>query len=188
MFARTERLLLRPAWSEDAPALFAAIADEGIVRNLARAPWPYTLADAQAFVAGPQRAGEPAFLVFRVGAMPPALVGAVGLARAPGGCVELGYWIARPFWGHGFATEAARAVVAIARDGLRIDKLVAGHFLDNPASARVLRKLGFAPTGSVRSRFSAGRGEQAPCADFELAFGTAQAAGSPVEACGMLAA
>ena len=44
MFARTERLLLRPGWAEDAPALAAAIADEMIVRNLATAPWPYRLA------------------------------------------------------------------------------------------------------------------------------------------------
>jgi len=50
MFARTERLLLRPGWREDAPAFFRAVADEGIVRNLAQAPWPYTLADAEAFL------------------------------------------------------------------------------------------------------------------------------------------
>ena len=53
MFARTERLLLRPGWAEDAPALAAAIADEMIVRNLATAPWPYRLRDAEAFLAQP---------------------------------------------------------------------------------------------------------------------------------------
>jgi hypothetical protein len=46
MFARTERLLLRPGWAEDAPALRQAIADEMVVRNLAVAPWPYSLRDA----------------------------------------------------------------------------------------------------------------------------------------------
>ena len=51
MFARTERLLLRPGWSEDAAALLQAISDERIVRNLATAPWPYSLADAEAFLA-----------------------------------------------------------------------------------------------------------------------------------------
>ena len=49
MFARTERLLLRPSWPEDAKAIYAAIADEEIVRNLARAPWPYTAKDAASF-------------------------------------------------------------------------------------------------------------------------------------------
>src|SRR5690606_28343339 len=52
MFARTDRLLLRPGWAEDAPALHAAIAEPAVVRNLARAPWPYRLTDAQAFLAG----------------------------------------------------------------------------------------------------------------------------------------
>ena len=51
MFARTQRLLLRPGWREDAPALHAAMADEGIVRNLASPPWPYALSDAEQFLA-----------------------------------------------------------------------------------------------------------------------------------------
>ena len=48
MFARTPRLLLRPGFPEDAPALAAAIADEQIVRHLATAPWPYRMRDATA--------------------------------------------------------------------------------------------------------------------------------------------
>ena len=59
-------------------------------------------------------------------------------------------------------------MIANARDSLRIRRLVAGHFLDNPASGRVLRKLGFAPTGIVRPRFSAGRNAEAPCREFAL--------------------
>src|SRR4029453_3588759 len=54
MFARTERLLLRPGWAEDAPALARAIADEQVVRNLATAPWPFALEDAEAFLAAPR--------------------------------------------------------------------------------------------------------------------------------------
>ncbi|HEX5034503.1 MAG TPA: GNAT family N-acetyltransferase, partial [bacterium] len=64
MFARTERLLLRPGWAEDAPALAAAIADEMIVRNLATAPWPYRLRDAEAFLAQPRDPVLPSFLIF----------------------------------------------------------------------------------------------------------------------------
>ena len=64
MFARTERLLLRPGWAEDAPALAAAIADEMIVRNLATAPWPYGLRDAEAFLAQPRDPVLPSFLIF----------------------------------------------------------------------------------------------------------------------------
>ena len=63
MFARTERLLLRPGWAEDAPALARAIADETVVRNLATAPWPYALEDAEAFLAAPRDPAMPCFLI-----------------------------------------------------------------------------------------------------------------------------
>ncbi|PSJ38568.1 GNAT family N-acetyltransferase [Allosphingosinicella deserti] len=167
MFARTERLLLRPGWTQDAPALYAAVADEAIVRNLASAPWPYTLADAEAFLTTDRSPAEPSMLIFRRTLGAPQLAGAIGLGRRPDGEMELGYWIARPFWGLGYATEAGRAVIAMARESLRLPRLHAGHFLDNPASGRVLHKLGFRSTG-VMPRFSAGRRELAPCREFAL--------------------
>jgi RimJ/RimL family protein N-acetyltransferase len=167
MFARTERLLLRPGWKEDAPALFQAIADEGIVRNLASPPWPYRLADAEAFLAAERRPDETCFLIFRRTRGAPQLIGTTGFGRMPSGQIELGYWIAREHWGLGYATEAAGAAIAIARDSLRLNRLVSGHFLDNPASGRVLQKLGFRSIGIVAERFSAGRGGNAPCKLFE---------------------
>lgn len=168
MFARTERLLLRPGWREDAPALFQAIADETIVRNLAQAPWPYSFADAETFLTRERAHAEPSCLIFLRTEGAPRLVGGTGFGRTPDGDVELGYWIARPYWGLGFATEAARALIANARDTLRLKRLVAGHFLDNPASGRVLRKLGFRATGDTVRRFSAGRSDDAPCREFVL--------------------
>jgi RimJ/RimL family protein N-acetyltransferase len=168
MFARTERLLLRPGWSEDAPALFRAIADERIVRNLASAPWPYTRADAEAFLATERRPGDANLLVFRRTGSEPELIGTVGLGRRPDGPLELGYWIVRRHWNKGYATEAGAALIAAARDGLRLKRLRAGHFLDNPASGRVLEKLGFRFTGTVAPRFSAGRGASGECRLFEL--------------------
>ena len=168
MFARTERLMLRPGWREDARALHAAVCDEGIVRNLARAPWPYRLADAKTFLARERAPCEASSLIFLRGDGAPTLVGSIGFAPAEEGGVEFGYWIARPFWGRGIATEAGKAAIAHARDGLRLRGLVAGHFVDNPASGRVLAKLGFRPTGVTRGRFSAGRNAIAPCRDFAL--------------------
>jgi RimJ/RimL family protein N-acetyltransferase len=161
MFARTERLLLRPGFPEDAPALAAAIADQAVVRNLAVVPWPYTLRDAEAFLASPRDPALPSFLIFERTTAAPQLVGSCGLARRPSGAVEMGYWIARPFWGRGYATEACRALIDIARTlGLR--QLEGSHFLDNPASARVLEKLGFEPVGIVASRMSCARGAEVP--------------------------
>jgi len=160
MFARTDRLLLRPGWAEDAPELARAIADEQIVRNLATAPWPYALKDAEAFLASPRDPVMPSFLITERTAGAPRIVGSCGLGRRPSGAVEMGYWIARPYWGQGFATEAAHALIDIART-LKLPRLEASHFVDNPASGRVLEKLGFVPTGLSATRYSCARGGEA---------------------------
>ena len=102
MFARTPRLLLRPGFPEDAPALAVAIADEAIVRNLATVPWPYRMRDAEAFLASPRDPILPSLLIFERTDGAPRLVGSCGLGRRPSGAVELGYWIARPHWGRGY--------------------------------------------------------------------------------------
>jgi len=169
MFARTDRLLLRPGWVDDAPVLFNAIRDEAIVRNLASVPWPYRPDDARAFLASEHSPQSPHFLIFHRTLGAPQLVGTIGLARHENGETELGYWIARPFWGLGYATEAGACVVTLARDGLRLAKLVAGHFVDNPASGRVLEKIGFKDLGRTVQRYSVGRGTIAPCKTFECA-------------------
>src|SRR4051812_26799071 len=161
MFARTPRLLLRPGFPEDAPALAAAIADEAIARNLATVPWPYRTRDAEAFLASPRDPVLPSFLVFERTNAAPNLIGACGLGRRPSGAVEMGYWIARAYWSRGFATEACVALVDIART-LGLASLEGSHFVDNPASARVLEKLGFEPRGLVAPRMSCARGEEVP--------------------------
>jgi RimJ/RimL family protein N-acetyltransferase len=154
-------LLLRPGFPEDAPALAAAIADKAVVRNLAVVPWPYTLRDAEAFLACPRDPALPSLLIFERTGGAPQLVGSCGLARRPSGAVEMGYWIAKPFWGRGFATEACSALIDIART-LGLAQLEGSHFVDNSASARVLEKLGFAPVGIVAPRLSCARGKEVP--------------------------
>jgi RimJ/RimL family protein N-acetyltransferase len=154
MFAITERLLLRPGWGEDAPALSRAIGDEAVVRNLARVPWPYALGDAEQFLAQPQTPNRPRFLIFLRGTN--ELVGGIGLDGEDE--IQLGYWIARAHWGKGLATEAGRAVVDLADASLRLPRLKASHAIDNPASGRVLGKIGFRPTGGLADLHSLGRG------------------------------
>ena len=161
MFARTPRLLLRPGFPEDAPALAAAMSDKDIARNLAVVPWPYTLRDAEAFLASPRDPVLPSFLIFERTERAPQLIGSCGMGRRPSGAVEMGYWIARSHWGRGIATEACRALVEIART-LGLASLEGSHFIDNPASGRVLEKLGFEPLGIVAPRLSCARGEQVP--------------------------
>lgn len=179
MFARTERLLLRPGWIEDAPALARAIGEETIVRNLATAPWPYGEEEAKAFLGQPLDPVHPRFLIFARTGGAPRLVGGCGISPDPEGAPEMGYWIARPYWGLGFATEAGRQLIHIAR-AMGMPKLTAGHFVDNPASGSVLRKLGFRPTGRVANRFSVARGGEAACALFEEGDGDGSDAVTPM--------
>jgi RimJ/RimL family protein N-acetyltransferase len=162
MFIRSERLFLRPGWPEDWREIFSQIADEGVVRNLAQVPWPYTVEAARQFAELGQDPRCPHFLMTLPGAEGARVIGCIGLAPDPDG-VELGYWLGRPYWNRGFATEAARAVLGLARM-LGHRRLFAGHFLDNPASGRVLRKAGFRPTGRIEQRYSLARGVLAPAA------------------------
>lgn len=169
MFAVTERLLLRPGWVDDAPALTHAIGHEDVVTKLSPVPWPYTLDDARSFLAAPRGAQDATFLIFARTRAEPRLIGCISLQDEQGE-TEIGYWLSPPYWGLGFATEAGRAVVDIARDTLRLPRLVSGHFIDNPASGRVLRKLGFRPTGRIEKRHSTARGHDVPCILYGLDF------------------
>jgi RimJ/RimL family protein N-acetyltransferase len=160
MFIRSERLFLRPGWPEDWSELLARIGDEQIVRNLAKAPWPYTGASAQEFLRSEQDPRCPQFLITLPTSEGSTLIGCAGLAPGEEG-IELGYWIAHDRWGQGYATEAARAVLSLART-LGHRRVVASHFADNESSGRVLRKLGFCPTGRTVQRFCVARGTELP--------------------------
>ncbi len=166
MFTRTERLLLRPGWPEDWCALAQAMNDTGIVCNLARAPWPYTEQDAREFAGREQDQLYPVFFLTLPGNHGSELIGACGIDKC-GDDVELGYWVARPHWGKGYASEAGRAVARIAAV-LGHKRLTAAHFADNPASGRVLKKIGFTATGNTAMRYSRGRNAEAMTYEFAM--------------------
>ena len=164
MFHRSERLFLRPAWPEDWESIYRGIADEGVVRNLARAPWPYEPDHARDWAKIPQDPDNPRFMI----TLPDSgvLVGCIGLDRRDG-TMEMGYWIARAHWGRGYASEAGRAVLDIARM-LGHARLQASHFVDNPASGRVLRKIGFCPTGMTMKHDCLARGHKVEAVGYEI--------------------
>ena len=172
MFARTPRLFLRPGWPEDAPALARAIAHEDVAFMLSRLPWPYTLRHAQDWLAIEHDADNHPLLIFAHDrGQRPELVGGIGLHPAEndgGDELEIGYWLTPAAWGRGYATEAGRAMIAVARHALGRRRLLGRHMLINPASGQVLRKLGFTPTGTGRLPCLA-RGEEIDCATLELA-------------------
>jgi len=131
----TARLVLRAPVSTDAPGLAEAIGNYDVARWLGRVPYPYGVADAQRFIA--EVAGSRTWLVIEDG----ALIG--GLSAED----ELGYWLARPAWGRGLATEACDAVVDAWFADPAAGDLPSGHYEGNARSARVLIKQGFRYTG-----------------------------------------
>lgn len=165
MFVRTERLFLRPAWQEDAPELARAIGHEPVVFMLARVPWPYREEHARAWIESRRDPYLPSLLV----TLPDEggrIVGVCGL-HEEGGEVEVGYWITPTHWGQGYATEALRGILSLARL-VGHCRLVSRHAADNPASGRVLRKAGFVPTGRARRFHSLGRDAQVDAPEYAL--------------------
>ncbi len=79
------------------------------------------------------------------------MIGLADLDRVSDGEAELGYWLGRAWWGNGYATEAAQALVWFAGDALGLRRLTAGHAADNLPSGRVLSKLGFRCTGEAET-------------------------------------
>ena len=180
----TERLILRPLVPEDAEALHRLVNDWEVTRNLAVVPFPYPRELADEWIAvHPRIAGR--WQRLRTRHHRPRR-----RARAPGGCrrpahrcarrdaAALGYWVGRRFWGHGVATEAAGRLARWALANLDLDRLEAGVITDNPASAAVLRRIGFRQTGEGTDSFLA-RGGEHPVWRFEATrddiFGHAEA-------------
>ncbi len=141
----TERLTLRAPRMDDAKSIAALANDLRIAQNTTRIPHPYALVDAEAWLAAVNKnEGEATFVVTLVDG---AVIGACGVELRDGRTPELGYWLGTHYWGQGYATEAARAVIDHAFTNLGFDALHSGARISNPASRRVLEKCGFQWTG-----------------------------------------
>jgi RimJ/RimL family protein N-acetyltransferase len=161
----TERLILRAPRLEDAKAIAVLANDRRVAENTARIPHPYKLADAELFITSVDKGeGEAAFVVAQRDG---AIMGAAGIAKLDGETAEIGYWLGVPYWGKGYATEAARAVIDYAFEELDHATLHAGARVTNPASRRVLEKCGFQWSGVGLYRIRAIR-SSAPVDRFRL--------------------
>ena len=144
---QSKRPILRLLRIEDAEGFVRLLAeDREAILMMSRMPYPCTEAAAREWIAMRTRPGATAFAVTRRDDV--ALLGMIGFAGLPE-MPGVGYWIGRPFWGQGYATEALRLVIGYARH-LGAKGLQAETFPDNPASARVLAKCGFRDRGIVR--------------------------------------
>lgn len=157
----TERLFLRAPRIEDM-AWIAELADNRRVAEMtSNIPHPYGMADAAAFIAnlveGPDCATFAMFMK-NDGSNPlgpPIPIGMCGFARRDEAVPEIGYWLGEPYWGLGYATEAARALIDHAFEDLKLPALVAAARVVNPSSRRVLEKCGFQWTGVGLTRVRA---------------------------------
>jgi RimJ/RimL family protein N-acetyltransferase len=142
----TARLHLRRPVERDADAIISIAGDWEVARRLARVPHPYTDIDVRFFF-NHVVPNEPTWAI--LWRQTRELIGMMGLAPAPDGrSAELGYYIARDHWGRGVATEAALAITRVGFESFGYLKLTSGYHADNPASGRVLAKLGFTIVGT----------------------------------------
>lgn len=167
----TERLTLRPLNPSDAPVLHSLVNDWEVSRTLAAVPFPYPRELADDWIAATRRdldAGTAVHLAITgQEGTEEILVGVVGLRIAKGTRTgRLGYWVGRRFWGHGVATEAATRFAHWGLANLDIDRLEAHVATDNPASAAVLRRIGFRQIGEGTEDFIS-RGAAHPIWHFE---------------------
>jgi RimJ/RimL family protein N-acetyltransferase len=161
----TERLYLRPPAALDAAAIIAIVGDWEVARRLSRVPHPYTHADFGVFLEQVV-VMEPTWAIFLRDTN--ELVGVIGLSpHQDGHSAELGYYIGSPHWGQGLATEAARAIVRLGVEDIGYARLTSGYHADNPASGRVLAKLGFKPIGNS-NRPCLAEGKDKPSINVEL--------------------
>ncbi len=147
----TSRLVLRPLTESDLDDLVRGLNNFNVSKMTARIPYPYGLDDARAFLAlcQAEEAGVLRLSIARREA-PALVIGGVGYeALDETDAAEIGYWLAEPEWGQGFASEAAVAVRDHAFRHCDFDRLIARYRTDNPASGRILAKLGFTVTGTT---------------------------------------
>lgn len=149
----TSRLSLRPLTDADAGMITLYLSDEGLARMTTAVPHPYPPGSAKSYIDW-ARSDQVNGRVWAIGhrISNGDLVGMIHLQNDG----EIGYWVGAPFQKSGFATEALEAIVEHAFE-CGAQTLVARVFQDNPASAKVLSKVGFAFTGEGKG-YSAARG------------------------------
>ncbi|MDO9334681.1 MAG: GNAT family N-acetyltransferase [Dehalococcoidales bacterium] len=148
----TECLILRPHSLWDADDLQKLIEDKDIASTTFNLPYPYTLEDAIEFIGQREEkyeeTGSPEFAITHKDGY---FIGGIGMRfnkEHENG--KIGYWIGKPYWGKGFCTEAACAVVKYGFEVLGLNRIHAAHMTRNPASGRVMQKIGMKHEGHLR--------------------------------------
>lgn len=160
---KTRRLLLRPFSLDDAPRVQALAGAWEVASTTANIPHPYEDGIAEAWINSHHQAyqAEERLTLAIASVSESALVGAIGIRiNKNNNLGEIGYWIGVPYWNQGFCTEAAQAILSYGFNSLGFNRIQARHLTRNPASGRVMRKIGMRHEGTLRqSVFCWGRYE-----------------------------
>jgi [ribosomal protein S5]-alanine N-acetyltransferase len=153
---QTERLVLRAFTREDAPDVQRLAGAREIARMTLLIPHPYADGAAEEWISTHRPAYEAGeHVTFAVVLREEGtLVGSITLGLNPrDDNAELGYWIGVPYWGRGYCTEAAREMVRYGFEELGLHRIHASHFGSNPASGRVMQKVGMRYEGTGREHY-----------------------------------
>lgn len=142
----TDRLTLRRPRLRDAPRIAMLLNNFEVTKNLARVPYPYTINMAVDWLIRQKKEWTPESITFAVCDPRHGLMGFCGMHKE-GSDAEIGYWLGEPFWGKGYMTEAAAAVIKWYFSTSGASRLVSGVFYFNAASLAIQEKLGFTRTG-----------------------------------------
>ena len=148
----TERLTLRRPTLADVKAIAGLANDRRIAENTCRLPHPYSQDHAVEFVRGTASEGRATVFLIENNFAP---IGIVGVDWRQPDAPELGYWLGVEYWGQGFGTEAARAMIDFTFEEFDAEHLIAGARVTNPSSRNILEKCGFQWSGVELHRFEA---------------------------------
>lgn len=156
----TARLRLRPLTLADAPTVQRLASAPEIADTTLNIPHPYPDGLAEQWIAGRAEAAREGGITWAIAdRTSDELYGAISVAVSQQHRhAEMGYWAGVPFWGRGYTTEAARAALVHSFSTLGLHRVFAHHFARNPASGRVMQKIGMRHEGSLRQHVR--KGEQ----------------------------
>lgn len=146
--------MLRPFNLLDAHDVQRLAGDYDIARTTLNIPHPYEDGKAEEWISTHQSAFEAGKeVIFAiVHAQEQYLIGAIGISNIHKEFekAEIGYWIGKPYWNQGYCTEAVKAVIRYCFEEMKLNRVYAHHFLNNPASGRVMEKAGMKKEGVLR--------------------------------------
>lgn len=150
---QTQRLILRPFTLADAPDVQRLAGDRAIAATTLLIPHPYEDGMAEEWIKShPGAFQERTGICFAIALQETGeLCGAIGLRiRKINRNAELGYWVGKPYWGRGYCTEAAQELLQYGFKVLELHRIYSSHFSNNPASGRVMQKIGMSYEGCLR--------------------------------------